>query len=187
MTQHVAACAAEHNASGAQQSIVQLRIEADGDPRYWLYLEARATAKLKQLDSALRDIWLECCGHMSAFRAGASDLPMSIPVGAAFPRKGKRFAYEYDFGSTTALTGLVLGSRQGSLGRVSTRLLARNDPIDWRCAACSQPAVIICPFCFDDGGGLFCEAHAQEHACAAEEVYLPVVNSPRMGVCGYVG
>ncbi len=32
----------------------------------------------------------------------------------------------------------------------------------------------------------FCDEHAEEHACE-EESLLPVVNSPRMGVCGYCG
>ncbi len=112
---------------------------------------------------------------------------MQSPVGSAFPRKGIVFSYEYDFGSTTVLTGRVLGMRQGRLGRASVRLLARNDPLHWRCSDCSRPAVIVCPLCTYEGDCLFCEAHAQEHPCAEEDVYLPVVNSPRMGVCGYVG
>ena len=187
MTRHVATCAADHDASGAPETIVQLRIDADGDPRYWLHLEARSSSPLRQLDSLLRRIWLECCGHMSAFRAGASELAMRTSVGSAFPRKGTAFSYEYDFGSTTALKGQVLGTRAGYLGRTPVRLLARNDALDWRCADCSRPAVIVCPFCIHDDDCLFCDAHAQEHPCAEEEVYLPVVNSPRMGVCGYVG
>lgn len=187
MTRHVVGCAPEHDASGAREAIVQLRIDADGDARYWLYLEARASAPLKQLDSQLRRIWLECCGHMSAFRCSGSEFPMRTKVAAALPRKGARFSYEYDFGSTTALVGQVIGTREGCLGRSPVRVLARNDAIDWRCANCSRPAVIVCPFCIQEDDCLFCEAHAQEHPCAAEEVYLPVVNSPRMGVCGYVG
>ena len=34
---------------------------------------------------------------------------------------------------------------------------------------------------------IVCDAHAAAHEHADEEVYLPVVNSPRMGVCGYTG
>ena len=187
MTQHVAGCAAKHDASGRSEAIVQMRIEADGDPCYWLHLEARSSTTLKQVDSLLRRTWLECCGHMSAFRSRMGELAMSTTVGSAFPRKGARFSYEYDFGSTTALAGKALGTREGCLGRAAVRLLARNDALDWRCASCSRPAAIVCPFCIDEGDCLFCKTHADEHPCSAEEVYLPVVNSPRMGVCGYVG
>jgi hypothetical protein len=187
MTRHVAGCAPEHDESGAREQLVQLKFDADGDPRYWLHLEARANATLKQLDSLLRRTWLECCGHMSAFRAGPSELSMGAKIGSAFSRKGSRFSYEYDFGSTTALVGQVVGTREGCPGRAPVRLLARNNPLDWHCASCSHAAVIVCPFCIYEDDCLFCETHAQNHSCADEEAYLPVVNSPRMGVCGYVG
>ncbi|MGZ8519503.1 MAG: hypothetical protein ACXWX7_05065, partial [Candidatus Binatia bacterium] len=67
------------------------------------------------------------------------------------------------------------------------RLLARNEPLVWPCDDCQAPATVVCPFCIDSGDGLFCDAHADAHEHAGEEVYLPVVNSPRMGVCGYTG
>jgi len=44
MTRHVATCAADHDSSGAEESIVQFRIDAAGDPRYWLHVEARSEA-----------------------------------------------------------------------------------------------------------------------------------------------
>jgi hypothetical protein len=186
MTRHVAACAPEHDSSGPREPIVQIRVDADGDPRYWLYLEARANAPLTQLDSHLRRIWLECCAHMSGFHVGSSELSMRTRIGA-LPGSGRRFSYEYDYGSTTALVGQVIDTRVGSLGRASVRLVARNHPLDWQCAKCSDPAVVVCPFCIHDDDCLFCEAHARDHPCAKEEAYLPVVNSPRMGVCAYAG
>lgn len=37
----------------------------------------------------------------------------------------------------------------------------------------------------------FCDLHAQQHAeerhDAEDYMFLPVVNSPRMGMCGYTG
>jgi hypothetical protein len=187
MTRHVVKCAEEHDAPGEQEAIVQLRVDAAGDPRYWLHLEARSTASLQQLDSLLRRVWLECCGHMSAFRVGESELAMRARVGSVFNRKGLAFSYEYDFGSTTELKGQVLGVREGCLGRAATRLLARNDALAWRCDECDRSAVIVCPFCIHGDSCVFCAAHARTHPCAGEEAYLPVVNSPRMGICAYAG
>lgn len=187
MTRHIATCASSHDFAGPEQTIVQIRIDAAGEPRYWLHVEARSDASLEQLDSLRRRVWLECCGHMSTFRIGQSELPKRAKIGLTLRRKGLKFTYEYDFGSTTTLTGHVVGFRNGCLGRAATRLLARNDALEWTCEECSRPAAIVCPFCVYSGPCLFCEAHAQEHPCAEEEVYLPVVNSPRMGVCGYVG
>src|SRR5690349_9923843 len=34
---------------------------------FWLYIEINGSSKLDILDSFLRNIWLECCGHMSDF------------------------------------------------------------------------------------------------------------------------
>ena len=111
---------------------------------------------------------------------------MTSMIGTVFA-VGKKFDYEYDFGSTTALWGEATGARVGSAGKKPVRLLARNDRIVWPCAKCKSPATIICPFCLDDGACLFCDEHAKAHACQDQDVYLPVVNSPRMGVCGYTG
>ena len=73
----------------------------------------------------------------------------------------------------------------GSIGRGAVRLLARNDPPALSCAECTSAAILVCPYCPEDG--LFCDTHAAAHGHAAEEAYLPVVNSPRMGICGYTG
>jgi hypothetical protein len=185
MVGHLETCAASSATSGSPQRLIQLRIEDRYDPRYWIYLEMRADASLRHLDSFLRKLWLECCGHMSAFRVDRRELAMGKTAGIAFHSADTRFQYEYDFGSTTTLTGSVLGSRYGSIGRTPVRLLARNDPPALSCAHCASPATLICPYCSEDG--LLCGAHADVHEHAGEEVYLPVVNSPRTGVCGYTG
>lgn len=187
MAKHFTTCVPAHESAGKTMRLVQLRFEAPADPRYWLYIEAAAAATLDRLDGLLRATWLECCGHMSAFYLGQAEPSKGSKLGAVLASQGTKFRYEYDFGSTTVLNGLVVGVRNGSPGRVATRVLARNDPVVWPCQDCGAVATTVCPFCIDEGGGLFCEAHAGKHPHAEEEVYLPVVNSPRMGVCGYTG
>jgi hypothetical protein len=124
---------------------------------------------------------------MSAFRNGRREVAMASTVSAAFLAGDRPVEYEYDFGSTTALTGAHVGERIGTIGRAPVRVLARNSPIAWSCADCAAPASVVCPFCLYSGDALFCSVHAAAHEHAVEEVYLPVVNSPRMGVCGYTG
>ena len=34
---------------------------------YWLIVEINENARLKELDQFIRDIWVECCGHLSEF------------------------------------------------------------------------------------------------------------------------
>lgn len=185
MASHVETCATSADTGGASQLLIRLRIDDRYDPGYWIYVEMRADATLQHLDSFLRQLWLECCGHLSAFAVDRRELPMGTRVGTAFPTAGATFHYEYDFGSTTTLTGHVLKRRHGSIGRAPVRLLARNDPPALSCMQCTSPATLVCPYCPEDG--LFCNTHADAHEHAAEEAYLPVVNSPRMGICGYTG
>ena len=42
-------------------------------------LAVRPTANLRQLDQFLRDLWLECCGHMSHFEIGGAQYSVRIP------------------------------------------------------------------------------------------------------------
>lgn len=85
------------------------------------------------------------------------------------------------------LTGKVIGTRVGVAGQNDVRVVARNEPLDLLCQACESPATVVCQLCVGAEGGLFCGAHAKRHRHAKDEAYLPVVNSPRMGVCGYNG
>lgn len=207
---HVADCVPAHSvADGTEQRLVHIRATAPGLPAYWLDLEIKADAKLQALDGFLRRIWLECCGHLSVFRIGAADyfspgydlgfahaLPgfgrqraersMNVKVSAVLPAVGERFEYEYDFGSTTPLQLKLVDERMGRVGRPMVRLLARNTPPVWPCAICGQPATLVCAYCLQGEENAFvCGGHRRRHPCGEQEAFLPVVNSPRMGVCGY--
>jgi hypothetical protein len=112
---------------------------------------------------------------------------MRSRVGSVFHSQGLRFSHEYDFGTTTTLKGEVLAVRDGSIGPGAVRLLARNSPLVWSCFACEKSASVICPLCSDEEAAVFCATHAKAHRCSGEMALLPIVNSPRMGVCGYTG
>ncbi len=83
MTQHLKSCkqrkaklAEETGANdGAKEMTKLYHIVVEGKrlPMYWMHLEVPATDTLDDLDTFLRDTWLECCGHLSAFEiAGVS-------------------------------------------------------------------------------------------------------------------
>lgn len=168
--------------------------------QYWIHLEVVADAKLKALDSFLRDIWLECCGHLSAFKIegqsyvsqvdrnfsfGFKDKSMNYRIGSVL-RPGSNFIYEYDFGTTTELALKVLSEREGKPVSRPVQVMARNEPPLMACDRCGKPAVQVCAQCIWDGKGWFCDRCAKSHKCG-EDVLLPVVNSPRVGMCGYTG
>lgn len=150
---------------------------------FWLYCDMPAKATLNDLDDFLRATWLECCGHLSAFTIHGqcyenSDRPISQVLA-----KEMSFGYEYDFGSTTELEGKVIAVYQGHLNK-KVHLLARNNLPIIECGTCASLAEVICSMCFD----VCCKKCRKKHRCGDDDDFmLPVVNSPRMGVCGYTG
>jgi hypothetical protein len=204
MSRHLAKCLAE-NAAG-KSSLVSAKparrfhIVVEGGPLYWLHVEMPASATLADLDGYLRDIWLECCGHLSAFRIngvsyavqpddsdwGEEERNMNISVGKVL-RTGMKFSYEYDFGSTTALQLKVVGERSvPATSKERVRLLARNDSPAIPCGACGAPATRINSSEPWESTAWLCDTCATKSEEDAD-YFLPVANSPRAGVCGYTG
>jgi hypothetical protein len=182
------------------------RILAEGfyKPDYWLYFDIRADATLFELDRFLRNIWLECCGHLSAFTIGKKtylyqlveqphlwgpkpeEYGMDVELKDVLRPKLK-FMHDYDFGTTTRLGLKVLSFREGGIEGEIVQLLARNDPPRIICDACGRrKATLICTECQWKREGWLCESCAREHECD-KDMFLPVVNSPRVGMCGYDG
>lgn len=173
--------------------------QGEYQPQYWIVLLVKKNATLKAIDAALRDIWLECCGHLSAFTIYGEDYASSPDVefgGKSMnTRLGNLFSvglsgnYIYDYGDSTYLTFKVLDLVPFSpKGRKSVELVARNDPPDIRCSVCGEPATEICLECLyeESENPFFCDDCFEKHECD-EEMSLPVVNSPRMGQCAYTG
>ncbi|MCX7804353.1 MAG: hypothetical protein N3A38_04090 [Planctomycetota bacterium] len=113
-----------------------------------------------------------------------SEKSMDVALSKAF-KPGVRCEYMYDFGTPTELELEVVAEYEGPALAKGLRLLARNDPPEVKCSKCEAPAVELCPYC-GAGGLLLCEKCAGKHDCG-EDMRLPILNSPRSGVCGYEG
>jgi hypothetical protein len=206
MTRHLTACRlrtdkpqSTSSRRGRPTPLYHLVVTDRYSPLHWLHLEAWADASLEDLDAFLRVTWLECCGHLSAFRFGRRSFvtagkwgwvgdeneDMDARLGEVLA-VGGTFDYEYDFGSTTRLRFKVVGLRDGWAASCGIKLLAGNLPPEIPCERCGKPATLVCAECFYGGSGWLCKACRRRHPCG-EDVLLPVVSSPRVGVCGYDG
>lgn len=189
MTKHLAVHLKDKEKNNTGKTGQSLHIKVEAGP-YFLHLLVGSDATFKNLDKFLRDIWLECCGHLSAFRYKNSNLAMARKIADMVSPKMK-LEYDYDFGDTTSLSLSVAGAYAFPAAK-KIELLSRNEPLRIMCTICNtKPATVICPFCLYDEDAFYCDQCAEQHeeTCAdfEEETALPVVNSPRMGVCGYTG
>ena len=193
--EHLKSCIGAATSKQPKTHCFHLLIEG-GEGLYWLHLAVPQNLPLSKLDEFLRLTWLECCGHLSAFTIGEqrySSYPsdgmdeksMRTRIGEVV-HVDTTFLHEYDYGTTTELGLTVLGVVElgGKLGTV--QVLARNEAPEFKCGECDAIATQICSQCAWQGGGWYCDECAESHECG-EEMFLPVVNSPRVGVCGYTG
>jgi hypothetical protein len=184
--------------------LFHIAIEGTYAPMYWMHVEAPDTMHLSDLDTFLREIWLECCGHLSDFTIGGQTYSIYIDD-YSFPslfgppeiamykvrlrdvlKPGMRFTHRYDFGTTTDLKLRVVSERVAPPVSGDIQLLARNEPPVIPCGVCGKPATRICVYCVWRKEGWLCDSCFEDHECD-DEMYLPVVNSPRTGMCAYTG
>jgi len=203
MTRHLATCPerqkriahADKQTRSPRRRILQLHIEGFDRPEYWKRLEVPAEMTLLKLDNYLRMTWLECCGHMSCFTIGDDRYGRKADAELGFKSMARArigelvepndwFGHEYDFGTTTVLRLGVIDQREGVFAKDRIEPLAVNEPPNLRCA-CGASATQVCVVCMCEADNCYlCNQCAPEHTCG-EEMLLPVVNSPRMGMCGY--
>ncbi len=181
-----------------------LSVEGRYLPHYWMHLEARTEATLRDIDELLRHVWLECCGHLSAFTINAKRYDvvreddswgfmgeeeevegMDVSLDDTLA-PGQKIDYEYDFGTTTDLTLKVISRQASRPLKKPVEILARNEDPQIPCDYCGAPAKKICSYCVFEGGGWVCNKCKRKHKCE-EEAFLAVVNSPRTGMCAYEG
>lgn len=203
MSRHLPACperkdviARANQRPGDQEELYHLQVEDLRSEDFWLHLEMRGRARLEDLDDYLRAIWLECCGHLSQFTPGgwrdiwgSEELPMRARARRVF-EPGTQLTHVYDFGSSSYTTIKVRRVRRGNpLTSHPILLMARNEPPEEQCVICGEPAAWLCMECLieQDEWATFCDRHAEEHPHDDYGGPIPLLNSPRVGICGYDG
>jgi len=171
-------------------------------PFFWLYIGVEEGAKLRDMDKFLRDIWLECCEHLSCFEFDharyasnfsdrkealggfleeilgmhAMEKSMDTPVREAFESE-KKCRYVYDYGSSTVLEIEFLHPFNADSDKIF--VVARNELPEIVCDVCGRKAGYLCT---EGRYAWLCKKHAKR--CRSYARYR-ILNSPRIGVCGY--
>src|SRR3989344_2317607 len=183
ISKHLLACEERKKANKDGDKDIFL-IRASAGP-FFVYFEINADYTLEKIDDFLRDLWLDCCGHLSAFTINGtrynSDCEDLEPDEKTMNYKlstllsvNLTFSHEYDFGTTTYLNLKVIEKRKGKNSKVEA--IARNNLPDFKCK-CGKMAKEICLQCVGEETGLLCSECAKTHECG-EDMMLPVVNSP---------
>jgi hypothetical protein len=199
VAKHVSACPkhqaiiekAERKGVGGE-TLYHLRVQDACRNEFWLDLEMRGSVTLQDLDGYLRVIWLECCGHMSRFSIGGwhgGEIPRKRRANELF-QPGTELTHIYDFGTSSETRIKVAEVREGKpMTSRPIALLARNLMPEADCIECRQPAARLCMECLieDEVWGTLCDAHVQKHSHDNYGEPIRLVNSPRLGMCGYEG
>ena len=196
MIKHLGVCKEREEALSLKDKkkrrVKSFHIFIDAYDIYWLHIKAPVSIKLKDLDKFLRDIWVECCDHVSTFRIGGqtySSYPDETFNEKSMLSKlfkilspGDEFIYEYDVSSPTKINLKILEEFKAEDDDIT--VMARNEPLEFICSGCVREAVVVCTYCVWDGSGYLCPDCANAHRCGPE-LLLPIINSPRMGICRY--
>eukprot|EP01114_Cavostelium_apophysatum_P013630 TRINITY_DN3341_c0_g1_i1.p1 TRINITY_DN3341_c0_g1~~TRINITY_DN3341_c0_g1_i1.p1 ORF type:complete len:272 (+),score=36.93 TRINITY_DN3341_c0_g1_i1:169-984(+) len=188
-------------------------IKVVGKPCY-LYLLVDKKSKFIAVDSLLKDIWLECCGHLSAFslmdgsgrrrmlEPDEEDQIMAKPLESEL-QVGSSFHHIYDFGTSTETDGCVMQEIELPKPLQCVRanhcfLVARNEMKQVNCNVCKNSGKkrkaewtcynYRCPSAVGSGNRKkpcgLCDECKDAHGCEDYEIH-GIANSPREGMCGY--
>ncbi|MFT5585785.1 MAG: hypothetical protein ACI9VR_003378 [Cognaticolwellia sp.] len=198
VSRHLTSCSKRPKGNA---KVLHLVVESPYWSDFWLHVLAPSSATLAGLDALLRQTWLECCGHLSSFEIeGLSYEAMPMAYGFGPPSKamsarlnrvippGISFRYQYDFGSTTELKGRCVRVLEGMKRPARPLVVARNLDPSFMCEGCEERSARMIDT-WGDSGGLCTECYEQalDSGDIDEDGAMPVVNSPRLGVCAYTG
>lgn len=177
---------------GKKRAILHLIVQDAWSKDFWLHLEMNGNATLEDLDHYLRAIWLECCGHLSRYSIGGwsgDEISKNRKILPVF-KPGVELTHIYDFGTSSHTLIKAVTRRKGKpLTEHPIYLMARNNLLIERCVDCEGQAIWYCMDCTieRDEWVTLCDEHEQEHSHENYGGVYPLVNSPRVGMCGYDG
>lgn len=204
MTRHIKTClgkvkGAKVSGNNSSDGTYLIKVQDKYDSGYYLYLLTDGCVLLSEIDQYLRDIWLECCGHLSSFvidgisyerypdEEWGDDEDMEIEIHKVL-HPGMTFSHLYDYGSTTELELNVSEKYEPLFDKKGIYLVGRNMPREFKCDYCNNKADFQFIDEYSGEQGIVCNSCMKGLEGEKEELYFSdIINSPRTGVCGYAG
>lgn len=210
MIRHLASCkmrkaVLEDKTGKMQNGCYEIGIYDKYSPKYFLFIEISEELYLASLDQFIRDIWVECCNHMSMFRKentfyeiteyedyydSYNDImhkSMEEKIKDVFC-VGDKIEYQYDFGTSTELIIKVYNYRKGKIDKDEIIILSRNHNEPQLCTSCKKnTAKWIDAYAESERDWMLCDKCRNKKYDEEKLYYLPLCNSPRTGVCAYEG
>lgn len=200
---HIGTCIADRYGSNPASQKVDgtylLKVQDKYCKEFYLFLLADMCVRLDELDQYLKDIWLECCGHLSSYKIDGVEYDcdpdsswdqaedMDIALGDVL-EAGMSFSYTYDFGSSTILTLRVLAIYEPFHDEKGIHLAGRNLRPSFPCSFCKNEAIAMYENLYDGENGVVCKDCMEKMQEKDEDIsFSDMLNSPRAGVCGYGG
>ena len=109
------------------QYVLSIKPKYDKD-KYCMYLSIDGDLSLKHIDKFIRDIWVECCNHLSMFKISGCIFhqdDMAVTINEIIS-EGSKMEYIYDFGSSTELELEVVEIKQVPVSYSQIQIIARN-------------------------------------------------------------
>ena len=142
---------------------------------YFIYAIVGAKCTFEDVDQFLRNVWCECCEHLSEFTDSSQKTISETDLLNKYNVKDQ-IKYEYDMGSMTTIYLIILHKFDDNGEDIEVVL--RNDPRIFICSQCKKNDATF----FDEETEPICD-HCVGDNDSGE--LLKIVNSPRTGICGY--
>ncbi|EFA77942.1 hypothetical protein PPL_08587 [Heterostelium album PN500] len=163
---------------------------------YWMNVLIPCDTPVYEVEEFLKDIWLECCGHMTTWEGlkngvgefkdiyGGNEEPDEKDVAISeCVDLGGTVSMDYDMGTTTTVNLMFYEKINVKMDDPGIRVLIRNTINKPNCKECKKPNHPVHYTCDDCDYSKMCEECGDgEHE---EHSKTTISNSPRSGSCGY--
>ena len=155
---------------------------------YQMFAIFGTKCKFSHIDMFLRNMWCECCNHISTIavfeEVNKNQTHKSVKFNTLISKyeNANQFIYCYDMGSTTNIYFRIIEKLDGINKNTDIELLYRNEPFKIKCnnyKKCKGFSMYV----FDEN--MFCNECKNNINEEKQEFILKLSNSPRTGICDY--